>query len=254
MHQADYWLCLLLLALSLVLLITRLTLPIKWSWGFIIQALPIIALATTGLYFEPKWVYALSGWILVIVFFLPPKLFYSAMQRNLTDLNAEGMRKIAGYVHFFFWGMAGEFWRDMCLAMAFYIEQKGDEGGELVNKWIGKEYLPKQVCGFLKIGNAIMWRWQPIIDVFEKLPEKDQKKLSYTILIPTARAYAECGRFGDAARCIEISKLGETMVPINYLALSLLPFFSMTGAYVVSAKKVYCRYHSDCRYGHGSHR
>lgn len=233
MHQVDFWIYP-LLALAIVSLMTRLSLPIKWSWGFIIQAIPVLVLGVVGLYFEPKWVYASLGWLLVVLFYLPSKLFYSGMQRNLTELNSTAMRKIAGSVHYFFWGVAGEFWRDMALALAHYIDQEADKADEIISKWKVYEGLPKQVQGlpsnYRKIGNAVMWRWNTIIEEFESLPEENQKKLGNSVLLPTARAYAESNRFNEAARCIEMSKLGETIVPMNYLALSLLPFFSLTGS------------------------
>ena len=106
MSQIDFWLYP-LLALSVVSLVMRLSLPIKWAWGFILQALPIIVVAALGLYMEPKWLFAVVGWLMVLGFYLPPRLFYSAMQKNLTELNSQEMRRIAGSVKFFFWGMAG---------------------------------------------------------------------------------------------------------------------------------------------------
>lgn len=212
----------------------RLSLPIKWAWGFILQALPIIVVAALGLYMEPKWLFALVGWLMVLGFYLPPRLFYSAMQKNLTELNSQEMRRIAGSVKFFFWGMAGRFWHDMALAMSFYIDQDRESAEALLKPWLDDDSLPKQIrnlpMNYRKIGNGVMWRWQWIVDEFEKIPQESRSKLGSTVLLPTARAYAELGRFDDAARCIEDSKLGETMVSMNYLALSLLPFFSLTGS------------------------
>ena len=237
MSQIDFWLYP-LLALSIVSLVMRLSLPIKWAWGFILQAVPIIVLAVLGLFTEPKWIFALSGWVLVLIFYLPPKLFYSAMQKNLTDLNAIEMRKISSRVRFFFWGMAGRFWSDMALAMACYIEQNGDEAEQILQFWTDCPDLPAQIrslpANYRKIGNSVMWRWQWIVDDYEGMAEEERSKLGSSVLLPTARAYAELGQFDQAADCIERAKLGETMVSMNFLALSLLPFFALTG----SLKKV----------------
>lgn len=233
MSQVDFWLYP-LIALAVVSLISRMTLPIKWSWGFILQVLPVLLISSAGLYFEPKWIYAVVGWILAIVIFLPSKLFYSYMQKYLTGLNADGMRVLSRRVKWFFWGLAGQFWSDMAQALAYYIEQNASDAEELILKWKDREGLPKQVKklpdNYRKIGNAIMWRWPEIIDEFERVEENDRAKLGNSVLLSTARAYAELGRFKDAAKCIELSKMGDTIIPLNFLALSVLPFFSLTGA------------------------
>ncbi|MGE0266722.1 MAG: rhomboid family intramembrane serine protease [Candidatus Obscuribacterales bacterium] len=223
-----------LLAFSVVALAVRARIPIGWSWGSIIQVLPVLACGVLGLYLGPDWIFAIAGWLLVLVFYLPSRYFYTGIQRNLMTLNAGGMLLLSERVKFIFWGLPGRFWSDMTRALAFYIEGRGDDADALLDNWQGRQGLPKDVrdlpSNYRFVGNGVMWRWQKVVDQYETMAEEDRKRLGHSVLLPTARAYAELGRFDDAAECIKKAKLAENMLPMQYLALSLLPFFSLSGS------------------------
>ncbi|MBZ0186227.1 MAG: rhomboid family intramembrane serine protease [Candidatus Obscuribacterales bacterium] len=237
--QFSFWLYP-LLALGVVSLAVRLSLPLSWSWGFIIQALPILACGVLGFFLGPDWLYAIVGWILVLVFYLPPRYFSLGVQKNLTDLNAPAMLELSRRVKLFFWGRAGEFWSDMTKALACYIELKASEADALIEKWQDHKDLPKDIkslpASYRLIGNGVMWRWQQIIDNYERLEPETSAKMGSSVLLPTARAYAEMSRFSEACQCIKKAKLDEIMSPMAYLALSLLPFFALAGALSMTEK------------------
>ncbi|MBK9144764.1 MAG: rhomboid family intramembrane serine protease [Candidatus Melainabacteria bacterium] len=223
-----------LLAFSVVALAVRARIPFGWSWGSIIQVLPVLACGVLGLYVGPDWVFAIVGWLLLLVFYLPSRFFYTGIQRNLMTLNAGGMMLLSERVKLIFWGLPGRFWSDMTRALALYIEGRGDDADALLDDWQGRQGLPKDVrdlpSNYRFVGNGVMWRWQRVVDQYEAMGEDDRKRLGHSVLLPTARAYAELGRFDDAAECIKKAKLAENMLPMQYLALSLLPFFSLSGA------------------------
>lgn len=223
-----------LLAFSVVALAVRARIPIGWSWGSIIQVLPVLACGVLGLYVGPDWIFAILGWLLVLASYLPSRFFYTGIQRNLMTLNARGMMVLSERVKLVFWGLPGRFWSDMTRALALYIEGRGDDADALLDHWQGRPGLPKDVrdlpSNYRFVGNGVMWRWQRVVDQYEAMAEEDRKRLGHSVLLPTARAYAELGRFDDAAECIKKAKLAENMLPMQYLALSLLPFFSLSGA------------------------
>lgn len=221
-----------LLVLSAISLIIRIRLPLKWSWGFVIQALPLIACGVLGLTVGPDWMYAIIGWALVFVFYVPPKVFYTDLQRNLTALDADSLRRAGRNITLLFWGLPGEFWRDMTYALAYFVERKADEAEALLSKWQNKSGLPSTVAAipnsYRLIGKGIMWQWNDVISAYENVIAGGGQPGA--LLPAAARAYAETGRFQDSVRCFTETKVVDSNLPLNNLAFQLLPFFALVGA------------------------
>jgi membrane associated rhomboid family serine protease len=221
-----------LLILSAISLFVRIRLPWRWSWGFIIQALPLIACGVLGLTIGPDWMYAIIGWALVFLLYVPPKVFYTDLQRYLTAMDAESLRRAGKNITLLFWGLPGEFWKDMTFALSYFVERKADEAETLLAKWQGRSGLPKSVAqipnSYRLIGRGIMWQWDDIIAAYEKI--KSDGGTPGALLPSSARAYAETGQFSTSVACFNDAKLVDANLPLNNLALQLLPFFSLIGA------------------------
>ncbi len=221
-----------ILVLSAVSLLFRLRLPIKWSWAFIVQTIPLILCGVLGLTIGPDWMFAIIGWSLVFLFYVPPKVFYNGLQRNLTSLNADGLRRSGQNISLLFWGLSGEFWKDMCEALALYVELKPEPAEVLLRKWQGRDGLPKAVAqipsSYRLVGTAVMWRWQDIIGDYERAQATGHVPSS--LFTAAARAYAEEGHFAQAAECLKSARVPEANLPLYSLAILMLPFFSLIGA------------------------
>lgn len=221
-----------LLILSAISLFIRIRLPWSWSWGFIIQAVPLTVCAVLGLTIGPDWMYAIIGWALVFVFYVPPKIFYTDLQRFLTGLDADGLRRSGKSIRLIFWGLPGEFWGDMTHALACYVERDATGAEALLTKWQERKGLPKSVAGipnsYRLIGRGIMWQWESIIEAYEGI--RAEGGSPGALLPAAARAYAEMGQFQHAVACFSEAKVVDQNLPLNSLALQLLPFFSLVGA------------------------
>ena len=221
-----------LLILSAISLFIRIRLPWSWSWGFIIQAVPVTLCAVLGLTIGPDWMYAIIGWALVFIFYVPPKIFYTDLQRYLTGLDADGLRRSGKGIRLLFWGLPGEFWSDMTFALANYVEQNAASAEALLTKWQERKSLPKSVAGipnsYRLIGRGIMWQWDSIIEAYELILAEGGTPGA--LLPAAARAYAERGQFQHAVACFAEAKIVDQNLALNSLALQLLPFFSLVGA------------------------
>lgn len=221
-----------LLMLGVVSLFIRIKMPWRWSWGFILQSLPIIAIAIIGLRFGPDWLCAIVGWILVILFYAPPAMFYMRLQQSLTGLDPDGIRGAFKYVRWLFWGMPGRFWADVTEALALYIEENRSEAEQLLERWMSNENVPKQIrkmpLTYRLVGDGVMWRWSSIIEQYENMAK--QGPVSSAVLLPASRAFAELGDFERSRDCIVQARLPEGNHPLGNLATSLLPFFALSGS------------------------
>lgn len=221
-----------ILLLSAVSLIFRLRLPWQWSWPFVVQSIPMIACGILGLTVGPDWMYAIIGWALVFLFYAPPKIFYNDLQRYLTALDATNLRRAGSRISILFWGLSGEFWRDMSEVLALFVERKPEEADKLLDKWQGRSGLPRSVAqipgSYRLIGNGVMWHWDDIIADYNRLTAEG--KISTALQLSAARAFAERGDFAGASQCLKAAGVSETNIPLNTLSLTLLPFFALIGA------------------------
>ncbi|MBX9695503.1 MAG: rhomboid family intramembrane serine protease [Cyanobacteria bacterium] len=221
-----------LLLLGLISTFIRVRMPWKWSWGLIIQSIPIVACGILGLTVGPDWLFAPLGWLLVAIFYLPPRMFYRRFEKNLTELNPDGIRHSVDPIKWMFWGLPGAFWTDITEALALFVEKKPDEAQILLDKWNKPLGVPGSIAEmpstYKLVGAGIMWQWPEIINEFEK--KRASGKVPSAFLIPASRAFAELKRFQDARDCIIEAKLDESNIPLDSLATSLLPYFALTGS------------------------
>jgi membrane associated rhomboid family serine protease len=226
---------------------------IAYSWAPILQWISILFLAIAGLKVGPAWLFIVLGYGLVALRQLQSRSFSVGLQRSINSLNAERLHQLSKKAKDIYWGKGGEFWHDMAEALALFIELKEEEANKLIDKWQAQvSTLPKEIIhlpgNYRLIGNALMRKWDRIVEVFElelakeELVNNDQiknakdskskkkKAISPSILLPTARAYAELGDFEKAYQCIVKARLDETQYPLAYIGQSILPFFALIGA------------------------
>src|SRR5579885_1719395 len=233
-NQFIFWLYP-VLVLALVSLVFRITLPWKWSWGFTLQSILLGALSIVGLAIGPAWLYAIVGWALTFIFFYLPKRFYDNVQKDLTALDAPKLRQVGRNIKLLFWGMAGEFWCDMAESLALYVERKPIEADALLSKWERRtrNEMPKTLLqlpqSYRLIGKGVLWRWTEIIDEYEKL-KAEAAKVPSVLTTSAARAYLETGQYEKAAQALSEARLADSNMTLDTLALTLLPFFALTGA------------------------
>ncbi len=229
--QFNLWLYPLLL-LGIISTFIRVRLPWKWSWGLVVQSIPILACGLLGLTIGPNWVFAPLGWALVAIFYIPPRLFYRRLEKNLTELNPSGIRHSVDPIKWMFWGMPGAFWTDIAESLALFVEKKPDQAQVLLDKWKEADGVPPSIAQmpstYKLVGAGIMWQWSTIIHEYEL--KKASGKVPPSFLIPASRAFTEVGQLQDARDCLIEAKLAEANIPLDSLATSLLPFFALTGS------------------------
>lgn len=248
--QVAYWLYLLIFFSSLGIVL-GLFMPIAYSWAPILNWMAILFLAIAGVKVGPAWLFIVLGYGLAALRIIQSRRFYSGLQSSINSLNAEKLHQLSKKAKDIYWGKGGEFWQDMAESLALYIELKEDSANALIDKWQAQvNSLPNEIkhlpANYRLIGNALMRKWDKIVAIYESklvseefegdmqsLDSKKKKKryISPTILLPTARAYAELGDFEKSYQCIMQAKLDETQsYPLAYIGQSILPFFALIGA------------------------
>ncbi len=247
--QVAYWLYLLIF-FSLCGIVLGLFMPIAYSWAPILHWTSILFLAIAGVKVGPAWLFIALGYGLAGLRIIQSRKFYSGLQGSINSLNAEKLHQLSKKAKDIYWGKGGEFWQDMAEALALFIEFKEDQANKLIDKWQAQiTSLPNEIkhlpANYRLIGNALMRKWERIIEIYESdllneelsnddstqdLKKKKKRTISPTILLPTARAYAELGDFEKSYQCILQAKLDETQYPLMYIGQSILPFFALIGA------------------------
>lgn len=247
--QVAYWLYLLVF-LSSCGIVFGLFMPITYSWAPILHWMAILFLAIAGIKVGPAWLFILLGYGLAALRILQSRSFSTGLQGSINSLNAERLHELSKKAKDIYWGKSGEFWQDMAEALALFIEFKEEPANKLIDKWQAQvDSLPNEIrhlpANYRLIGNALMRKWQKIVEIYESdllkeelnaqeqtIESKKKKKcrVSPSILLPTARAYAELGEFEKAHKCIVEAKLDETQYPLTYIGQSILPFFALIGA------------------------
>ncbi|MBP7860194.1 rhomboid family intramembrane serine protease [bacterium] len=232
--QVAYWLYLLIFFSGLGIVL-RLSVPIAYSWAPILQSLSILIIALVGLKIGPSWLFALVGYSLIVLIYLNSRSFYVGLQGSINALNAEKLHRLSKRARDIYWGKGGEFWHDMAEALALFIELKEDDANKLIEKWqMQVDSMPKEIRhlpgNYQLIGNALMRKWEKIVQIYEENTTRGIKTENPTILLPTARAYAELGEFEKSYQCIVKAKLEESQFPLAYVGQSILPFFALAGA------------------------
>ncbi len=247
--QVAYWLYLLIFISSLGI-VFGLLMPLAYSWAPILQWMIILFFAIAGTKVGPAWLFIFLGFGLMGFRQFQSRSFYVGLQRSINSLNADKLHQLSKKAKDIYWGKGGEFWQDMAEALALFIEVKEEEANKLIDKWQAQVLtMPNEIkhlpANYRLIGNALMRNWDRIVEIYEselakeELVKNDQAKdskskkkrvISPSILLPTARAYAELGDFEKAYQCIVKAKLDETQYPLAYIGQSILPFFALIGA------------------------
>lgn len=246
--QVAYWLYLLIFFSSCGIVL-GLFMPIAYSWAPILHWMAILFLAIAGIKVGPAWLFILLGYGLAALRILQSRSFSNGLQASINSLNAEQLHKLSKKAKDIYWGKGGDFWRDMAEALALFIEFKEEPANKLIDKWQAQlDSLPNEIkhlpANYRLIGNALMRKWEKIVEIYESDllkeelndqdeitdPKKKKKRVSPSILLPTARAYAELGEFDKSYKCIVEAKLDETQYPLTYIGQSILPFFALIGA------------------------
>lgn len=238
--QVKYWLFPLIFFSGLGIVL-RMFMPISFAWGPMLQSAAVLAIALAGLKSPSTWIFVIVGWGLFLLIYLNSRSFYTGLQGSINALNSTKLHELSKKAKDIFWGKGGDFWRDMAEALALFIEYKEEEAEMIIFKWQQQvDSMPNELKhlpgNYRLIGNALMRKWDKIISIFENDLTGTAQAKTASILLPTARAYAESGEFEKSYQCIVNAKLDETEHPLSYVGQSILPFFALIGARVETDK------------------
>lgn len=202
----------------------------SWAWCFFVQGTVIAITSLLGFFLAPGWLFAALAWGEIFLFWAYPRVLVSRIDSSITVLNADAAMQAAKQLKWFYWGQPAEFWVDMVKAVGYFI--KGDEnaGNKILDQWklIAPNQLREQIEQYRLTGNVILWNWQYIVDQYERQC-KSGAKIASGLLISASRAYGELGDIESSAKCLEDSKLEESRSSVRGVALSLMPFFCLSG-------------------------
>jgi membrane associated rhomboid family serine protease len=183
-----------------------------------------------GFFFSPGWLWAGLAWGEIFLFWAYPRVLVSRIDSSITVLNADAALKTARQLNWFYWGKPAEFWNDMVRAVGCFIKGDENQGNKILDHW--KAFVPKpledQIEQYRLTGNVILWNWHYIVDQYEQR-KKAGAKIASGLQISASRAYGELGDIESSARCLEDSKLEESRSSVRGVALSLMPFFCLSG-------------------------
>lgn len=202
----------------------------SWAWCFWVQGAIIIVTSLLGFFVAPGWLWAALAWGEIFLFWAYPRVIVSRMDSFITVLNAEAALHAANQLKWFYWGQPAKFWSDMVLAVGCFIKNDRTCGNEILDKWkaVVPKNLKEQIESYRLTGNVILWNWQYIVDQYE-LQKKAGTKIASGLQISASRAYGELGNIEASAKCLEESKLDESRSSVRGVALSLMPYFCLSG-------------------------
>jgi membrane associated rhomboid family serine protease len=203
----------------------------SWAWCFWLQGVIIIITSLLGFFLAPGWLWAALAWGEIFLFWAFPRVLVARIDTCITVLNADAAMSVAKQLEWFYWGQPAKFWHEMVRAVACFIKADEKTGNEILDKW--KAVVPKplkeQIESYRLTGNVILWNWQYIVDQYEIQRKTPGAKVSSGLLISASRAYGELGDLESSARCLEESKLEESRSSVRGVALSLMPYFCLSG-------------------------
>jgi rhomboid protease GluP len=203
----------------------------SWAWCFWVQGVIIIITSLLGFLFGPGWLWAGLAWGEIFLFWAFPRVLVSRIDSAITVLNSEAAMKTAKQLKWFYWGKPAEFWIDVVRAVGCFIKNDQATGNQILDDW--KAMVPKplkeQIESYRLTGNVILWNWQSIVDQYEMQKKTPGAKISSGLQISASRAYGELGDIESAAKCLEESKIEELRSSVRGVALSLMPYFCLSG-------------------------
>ncbi|CAN5184858.1 hypothetical protein BH10CYA1_BH10CYA1_41000 [soil metagenome] len=202
----------------------------SWAWCFWVQGVIIIITSLLGFVIAPGWLWAVLAWGEIFLFWAYPRVLVARIDSSITVLNAEAALNTAKQLKWFYWGQPAKFWCDMVRAVGCFIKGDQSSGNSILDNW--KTVVPKplkdQIESYRLTGNVILWNWQYIVDQYE-LQKQAGAKISSGLQISASRAYGELGDIESSAKCLEESKLEESRSSVRGVALSLMPYFCLSG-------------------------
>lgn len=202
----------------------------SWAWCFWVQGVIIIVTSLLGFFLSPGWLWAGLAWGEIFLFWAYPRVLVAKIDSSITVLNADAALQTAERLKYFYWGQPAKFWCDMVRAIGFFIKADSAGGNRILDQW--KEIVPKplkdQIEQYRLTGNVIIWNWQYIIDQYE-LQTKAGTRIASGLQISASRAYGELGNIEASAKCMEESRLEESRSTVRGVALSLMPYFCLSG-------------------------
>ncbi|CAN5371743.1 hypothetical protein BH11CYA1_BH11CYA1_32880 [soil metagenome] len=207
--------------------------PLAWGKGLVLQSCLVLVAVLIGVLFHNIWIAQIAGWFLFLLFHVPAWYIFGQAKNSMTRMNTEEMAKWGRLLPLVFWGLPGQFWKDMVDAYIAFSKENPALGEKLLSRWQNSNQLPDSLkdvpVQYGLYGNCLCWQWQAVVDDFEKL-RFAPRKASPMLYFSAARAYIELGLYQKAAECLRQSLFDESITPLDSLAMALLPFFSLCGA------------------------
>lgn len=207
--------------------------PFAWGKGLVLQSCLVLVAVLIGVLLHNIWIAQISGWFLFLLFHVPAWFIFGQAKNSMTRMNTDEMAKWGKLLPLVFWGLPGQFWKDMVDAYIAFSKEDPASGEELLSRWQNSSSLPDSLkdvpIQYGLYGNCLCWQWQAVVDDFEKL-RFAARKASPMLYFSAARAYIELGLYHKAAECLRQSRFDESITPLDSLATALLPFFSLCGA------------------------
>ena len=195
----------------------------------------ILVVTAVGLTVGPAWIYSYFGWGLFALLIAVPKFLLDKLQRKLNIRDTNGALAVAGYLRWINWDLSGKFWQDMVKVMDCYI--KGDKlsAESILDKWQQIKSLNRAYASHLQMyrmtGMTILFgRGSEVIQIWQSLDNSPRQNLRQRLAPFAVRAYCELGKIAEAANSLEVAKLPEARLDNKSLALTMLPFFCLSGA------------------------
>lgn len=232
----EYYTLAPLIVLAGISLAIRAMTPFAWGKGLIFQSVLVLIVILYGIFIGNVLVAQVGGWFLFLLFHVPAWYVFKQAKEAMSRMNTIDMATWGKFLPYVFWGMPGRFWKDMVDAYIAFSKEDADTGDALLAKWQTADAM-KMVPATLKdvpiqyglFGNCLCWRWQAVVDDFEKL-RFGARKVSPMLYFSASRAYIELGLYDKAAECLRQSHFDESITPLDSLATALLPFFALCGA------------------------
>ncbi len=233
MSLHEYYSLLPLIILTGISLGVRSMAPFAWGKGLISQCLLVLMAVAYGILLHNIYVAQIAGWFLFLLFHVPAWYVFGQVKRSMSRMDTDEMTRWSRLLPYVFWGVPGQFWKDMVNAYIAFSGEDATAGEALVDKWQNYKDLPAGLrdvpIQYRLMGNSICWHWQSVVDDFEGL-RFGARKASPLLYFSASRAYIELGLFQKAAECLRQSRFDESITPLDFLANALLPFFALCGS------------------------
>lgn len=234
--QGTLWLFPLMLGTSVTLLV-YIRMGIRWTWGFCLQSLVILAIAASGFLWAPPGICAGLGWGIFVLAFIVPRGILGRMERNLMFLNSNAALAEVSQLRWFFWGAPGRFWTDMAKAMSLYIKGEGAEAEAVIKSWYSfplPDPTRRGLESYLMTGRVLLRDWDGIVSEFERMLLELREKsggeaISHSVAMAATRAYLEKGEVKKAVACLKLADLPSARLGEDTLNTVFLPFFALSG-------------------------